>query len=267
MLFILLFILGLLAGTLGSLVGIGGGIVIVPSLLYLYDDISPQVAAGTSLIIILLTSIASLLVFHRQKRIDYRSGWTFFIGAGPGALVGALCSRYFSANGFLLGFGIFLLVISALMMFQSKLKPISFAYGVTRTYIDTAGKEMTYHFHSPTAIVLSFFIGIMSSLFGVGGGVLLVPMMLILFRFPPLVATATSTFAIFLSAITGSFTHMLQGNIDWLAMLLIAPGSWLGGRLGAYVSQKMSNKILLIIFRTVLILVAVKMIFDGAYSL
>jgi uncharacterized membrane protein YfcA len=267
MLLVLLFILGLIAGTLGSLVGIGGGIVIVPSLIYLYKEISPQVAAGTSLVIILLTSIASLLVFHRQRRIDYRSGLTFFIGAGPGAFVGAIGSRYFSVEGFLIGFGIFLLAISALMIFQSKLKPIAVTYGVTRTYVDVEGKQWKYQFHSPTAIVLSFFIGIMSSLFGVGGGLLFVPLMVILFQFPPLVATATSTFAIFLSAITGSFTHMLQGNVDWIVLLLIAPGSWLGGRLGAYLSQKMSNSVLLILFRIVLILAAVKMIFDGAHSL
>ncbi|MXQ55542.1 sulfite exporter TauE/SafE family protein [Shimazuella alba] len=268
---LLLFLIGLFAGTLGSLVGIGGGIIIVPALLYAatvfpsLSSITPQLAAGTSLLIVMLTAVSSIIAFQKQKRIDYHSGILFFIGAGPGALVGAYLSKFFSADAFMAGFGFFLLLLFSLMMFQNKLKPISFAKEVKRTFIDSSGETFTYGFHRPTAIIISFVIGIISSLFGIGGGAMLVPMMLILFRFPPLVATATSMFVIFLSSITGSITHVLQGHIFWLALVFIAPGSWIGGRLGAYLSQKMSNRVLLIIFRVILVLVAAKMILDGLH--
>src|SRR4051794_21097895 len=121
---IILFAIGLFAGTLGSLVGIGGGIIIVPALLYIasvfsgLSSITPQIAAGTSLLIIMLTAISSIFAFHKQKRIDYRSGLLFFIGAGPGSFVGAFFSKYFSADGFMVGFGFFLLCLFSLMMFQ-----------------------------------------------------------------------------------------------------------------------------------------------------
>jgi len=268
---LILFTIGLFAGTLGSLVGIGGGIIIVPALLYIasvfsgLSSISPQIAAGTSLLVVMLTAVSSIIAFHKQKRIDYRSGLLFFIGAGPGAFFGAFFSKYFSADGFMVGFGLFLLFLFSLMMFQGKLKPIKFSNVVERTYIDTSGEEHSYRFHVVTAICISFFIGIISSLFGIGGGAMLVPMMLLVFQFPPLVATATSMFVIFLSSVTGSVTHVFQGHISWLALVLIAPGSWIGGRLGAFLSNKMSNRILLIIFRTTLVIVAIKMILDGLH--
>jgi uncharacterized protein len=268
---VILFCVGLFAGTLGSLVGIGGGIIIVPILLYLatvfasLSSFSAQLAAGTSLLIVMLTAISSVIAFHKQKRIDYRSGVLFFVGAGPGSLVGAYFSNFFSTDSFLLGFGVFLLLLSLLLMLKDKLKPISFSHVIERTYTDSSGEIHHYGFHTPTAIIVSFVIGIISSLFGIGGGAMLVPMMLMIFRFPPLVATATSMFVIFLSSVTGSFTHILQGHISWLVLILIAPGSWIGGKLGAYLSQKMSNRVLLIIFRITLVLVAIKMVLDGLH--
>ncbi|WP_051271482.1 sulfite exporter TauE/SafE family protein [Shimazuella kribbensis] len=268
---VLLFSIGLFAGTLGSLVGIGGGIIIVPSLLYLaavfmsLSTITPQLAAGTSLLVVMVTAISSIIAFHKQKRIDYRSGLLFFVGAGPGSLLGATFSSYFSVDAFMVGFGLFLLFLFSLMLFQKKLKPIRFTNEIQRTYVDSSGESFIYHFHPPTAIFVSFGIGIISSLFGIGGGAMLVPMMLIVFGFPPLVATATSMFVIFLSSITGSVTHVLQDHISWLAFVLIAPGSWIGGRLGAFLSQKMSSGFLLIIFRFTLFVVAIKMILDGTH--
>jgi uncharacterized membrane protein YfcA len=267
----LLFSIGLFAGTLGSLVGIGGGIIIVPSLLYLatvfssLSMITPQLTAGTSLLVVMVTAISSIIAFHKQKRIDYRSGILFFVGAGPGSLLGAYVSTFFSADSFMVGFGLFLLFLFALMVFQKKLKPISFKNEIKRNYVKQSGESLEYSFHAPTAIVVSFGIGIISSLFGIGGGAMLVPMMLIIFGFPPLVATATSMFVIFLSSVTGSVTHVLQDHISWSAFILLAPGSWIGGRLGAFLSQKMSNKMLLIIFRTILFVVAIKMILDGTH--
>jgi uncharacterized membrane protein YfcA len=268
---VILILIGLFAGTLGSLVGIGGGIIIVPSLLYVstifvsLSSFSAPLAAGTSLFIVMLTAISSIIAFHKQKRIDYRSGMLFFIGAGPGSLAGAYFSKFFSTDSFMLGFGIFLLFLSFFMMLKDKLKPVSFVNEKKRTYVDSAGETYEYGFHTPTAIIVSFVIGIISSLFGIGGGAMLVPMMLIIFRFPPLVATATSMFVIFLSSFTGSITHIIQGHISWIALILIVPGSWIGGQLGAYLSQKMSNQLLLIIFRITLVLVAIKMILDGLH--
>lgn len=88
--FVILVVLGLIAGTVGSLIGLGGGIVIVPSLMFLstvtrlFQDVTPQVAIGTSLLVIIFTGLSSTLAYIKYKTVDYKSGLIFFIGSGPG---------------------------------------------------------------------------------------------------------------------------------------------------------------------------------------
>ncbi|NRE90460.1 TSUP family transporter, partial [Bacillus subtilis] len=87
--FVILVVLGLIAGTVGSLIGLGGGIVIVPSLMFLstvtqlFQDVTPQVAIGTSLLVIIFTGLSSTLAYIKYKTVDYKSGLIFFIGSGP----------------------------------------------------------------------------------------------------------------------------------------------------------------------------------------
>jgi uncharacterized protein len=268
---ILLLIIGLFAGTIGSIVGIGGGIIIVPSLLFVasiypsFGMMTPQLAVGTSLLLIVITALASILSFHKQKRIDYSSGLIFFISAGPGSMIGAYLSKFFSTDSFMLGFGLFLILLFLIMMLQNRIKPFRYNKGIARTFVDQTGQAFTYSFHTPTALAISFVVGILSGMFGIGGGAMLVPMMILLFRFPAHVATATSMLVIFLSSIMGSVTHIMEGHIVWVAILLLAPGSWIGGRLGAMISQKLSSRTLLIIFRSILVLVSIRMILAGAH--
>lgn len=269
---LLLLLIGLVAGTVGSLVGLGGGIIIVPSLLVLasfhpgFSGITPPVAVGTSLILIVLTACSSTLTYSKQKRVDFHSGWLFFITCGPGAMVGAYLTRYFHSDWFFVGFGFIMILVSLMLTIREKVKharPMN--WDVTRTFQDESGETYEFGYHRLTALVVSFFVGMVSGLFGIGGGALLMPMMIILFRYPPHMATATSMFTIFLSSVTGSFTHLVQGNIHWLAAAFLAPGAWAGGRLGAWISSRLSNRALLICLRIALVLVAIRMILKGLH--
>lgn len=270
---LLLFLIGLVGGTIGTIVGLGGGIITVPALLFLagadpwFHDITAPVAVGTSLALIVLTALSSTLSYARQGRVDFASGWLFFATCGPGAIIGAYLTHFFRSGGFLVGFGLLMLGISVIMSFRDRLKEISLRQSVTRTFVDLDGREYTYGYHRPTALIISFAVGLISGLFGIGGGSLMVPMMVMLFGFPPHVATATSMFVILLSSVIGSVAHAVQGNIDWIAALWIAPGSWIGGQLGAAISARMSSRALLVTFRIAIVLVAVKMIADGMSSL
>jgi uncharacterized protein len=270
---LLLFLIGLIGGTIGSIVGLGGGIITVPALLFLaevdgrFHHITPPVAVGTSLALIILTALSSTLSYTRQRRVDFASGWLFFAACGPGAAIGAYLTHFFRSGGFLVGFGLLMLGVSGVMSFRDRLRGISLRQSVTRTFVDAEGRKYTYGYHRTTALFISFVVGIISGLFGIGGGSLLVPMMVMLFRFPPHVATATSMFIILLSAAIGSVAHAVQGNIDWFAALWMAPGAWIGGQLGAAISARMSSQSLLVTFRIAIVLVAVKMIADGMSSL
>jgi len=267
MIWIFLFIIGLLGGMIGSLVGLGGGIIIVPSLLFIgsYTDLlsglTTQIVVGTSMFILIFTGLSSTLSYLRQKKVDLRAGLTFFIGSGPGAIVGAIINKRLEGELFETLFGVFIIFISFVLSVKKYLKPLKKEFGITRIYIDEKGAEQTYYFHSAIAISISFFVGVLSSLFGIGGGSLMVPTMLLLFRFPPSVAVATSMFLVFLSSVVGSFAHISYGNVHWLWAVALIPGAWIGGRLGASLNAHLKDSTVIVIFRMLLVIVGLRLIF------
>jgi uncharacterized membrane protein YfcA len=258
----------MIAGTIGSLAGLGGGIIIVPALLYIglmsTFEITPQIAVGTSLLVIIITALSSTLAYAKQKKVDIQSALLFFIASGPGAIFGAYVNQFLEFEGFNISFGIFIIFISFMLMFKGRMKKKDIKLGVTRTYQDPqTGENSSYGYHRGLGLVISFFVGMLSGLFGIGGGALMVPAMLLLFHFPPQVATATSMFVIFLSAIVGSMTHFYYGNIEWLFVLALAPGAWVGGKFGAYISTKLNPQGLVIALRIILIFVGIRLIWQG----
>ncbi len=261
--------LGLLAGTIGSIAGLGGGIIIVPALLAIgtffpdYQHITPQLAVGTSLLLIVISSLSSTLSYSKQKRVDFRSGLLFFISSGPGALIGAYGSGFVDERVFNIAFGLLMILVVILLSLNYQGKERTINWSIKREFTDPSGETHYYGYNRTSALLISFIVGAFAGFFGIGGGALMVPMMIILFRFPPHVATATSMFVMCLSAVTGSVSHLVQDNILWQAVLLIAPGAWLGGKLGAWISVRMSGRTLLIAFRVVIVLVAIRMITMG----
>lgn len=257
-------IVGVLAGAIGSLVGIGGGLFFVPALLYfvnLYEpgSMTPQEASATSLLVIVITALSSTLAYLKQKKVDTASGWLFFAGSAPGAVVGVYINKLLPADTFYLLFGLFQLAMFVLINVRDKLKPRTIGWDVKRTFVDPDGVEHEYGYKRWVAFCVSFFVGLISSLFGVGGGLLMVPIMLVFFRFPAHVASATSMFVIFLSAIVGSTTNLVYGNIEWLYVLLLAPGAWAGGQLGALLAKRLKGKTLVFILRLLILAVAIQM--------
>ncbi|TSB48228.1 sulfite exporter TauE/SafE family protein [Alkalicoccobacillus porphyridii] len=267
---LLLVIVGLVAGTLGSLMGLGGGIIVVPSLLLLdgvlpiLQNVTPQVAAGTSLLIMIFTGISSTIAYAKQKTIDFKSGAIFSIGIVPGAICGVVINRAVNTDDFLMYFGFFMLVVAFTFFIRKYLKPMPLRpKGYKRTVLDREGNEFTYGYQPVFAVVLSFFVGIISSLFGVGGGALMVPFMIILFGFPAHVAVATSMFVILVSAFIGSISHMAAGHVNWLYALALVPGAWFGGQLGAAINRRISSDRLIFILRIFMVLIAIRLIFQG----
>lgn len=268
---ILFLFIGVAAGVVGSIAGLGGGIFFVPALLffanaYMAGSMTPQVAAATSLIVIAVTALSSSISYLKQKKVDVQSALLFFIGSAPGAIVGVYINKLLPLEGFTLLFGLFQLLMFVLMMVKDKLKPRSINWEIKRHFIDHEGNEYEYGYSRWMAILIAFFVGITSSLFGVGGGVLMVPAMMILFRFPPHIATATSMLVIFFSAVIGSITNVLHHNIDWLYAAMLAPGAWAGGKLGAYVASKMKGQTIVLVLRVLILGIAIQMIGESILS-
>jgi len=164
-------------------------------------------------------------------------------------------------------FGVFMLLMALLLMLRDRMKPSSRAWPMRRVWTDAAGNEHEYGFALLPGLIVGFGVGLVSGLFGIGGGSLFVPVMVILFRFPPHVATATSMFTIFLSSLLGSGVKAGLGEIDWLLAAALLPGAWIGGKIGAWIARRMSGRGLLWLLRVTLLVLAVRMIFEGIQSL
>ncbi|WP_096202521.1 sulfite exporter TauE/SafE family protein [Bacillus sp. FJAT-45350] len=267
---VLLVVIGLIAGTLGSLMGLGGGIIIVPALMVLSSytvilmGITPQVAVGTSLVIMIFTGLSSTLAYIKQQKVDYKSGAIFFAGSGPGALFGVWLNRDIEVQSFLIYFGIFIIFVSFVLMIRKYLKPLKLRpKGIRRSYVNDEGITIEYGFQPALAIMIAFFVGMFSGLFGIGGGSLMVPAMILLFGFPAHTAVATSMFMIFLSAIVSSISHISLGNVNWLYALALIPGAWFGGKLGATINQRLKSDTVVNILRIFLIIIGIRLIWQG----
>jgi uncharacterized membrane protein YfcA len=267
---IILVIIGIAASSLGSLIGLGGGIIVVPALLYLgtlsgFGHITPQVAAGTSLFTMIFTGLSSTLAYMKHKTVDYKSGLIFLIGSGPGSILGAWVTEKLNLHSFSIFFGLFILLVSIVLMLKDKLKPIPYRKdkGIIRTFTDNAGDTFEYGYSLPMAIAITFTVGFLSGILGVGGGSLMVPTMILLFFFPPHVAVATSMFMILPTSILSSITHIILGNVNWMYALALIPGAWIGAKIGVYLNQKLKSKTIVLILRAILVIVAVRLIYQG----
>lgn len=266
--FIGLLLIGILSAIIGSIVGLGGGIIIVPSLILLSpamfgEALSSATAVGTSLAVLIFTALTSTLTFIRQKRVDFRSGWLLFITSGPGALLGAALTGKLQGGVFELTFGLFMLGMACLLLIRDRLKPLPIEWKIQRTYTDAEGKTVSYGYNILPMLLIGLLVGFVSGLFGIGGGSLFVPVMVLLFRYPPHVATATSMLVIFLSSILGSVSHFYQGHIDGWAFLALAPGAIVGGWLGARIAGRLSSRKLMLALRLTLFALAAYMIGSG----
>ncbi|MDQ0484329.1 putative membrane protein YfcA [Alkalihalobacillus hemicentroti] len=265
----LLVLIGLAAGTIGSLVGLGGGIIIVPVLLIIdqytnwLPPLSPQLIVGSSIVVLVAIGLSSTLAYMKKKSVDYKSGALFFLGSGPGAILGAWLNKFIEVDYFSIYFGLFMVLVSILLMIRNRLRPMKLNGQFTRSFTNSDGKTVTYQFSAPAAVAVSLVVGVISGLFGIGGGSLMVPAMILLFGFPMTVAVATSMFMIFLSSITGTLTHLALGNVEGFLLIGLVPGAWVGAKLGAFINQKLSDQTVVVILRWMLIIVGIRLIWQG----
>ncbi|NQD68692.1 sulfite exporter TauE/SafE family protein [Bacillus haikouensis] len=268
---IVLICIGLFAGTVGSLVGLGGGVIVVPALIYFgtytgwLENITPQTAVGTSLMVMIFTGLSSTLAYLKHKTVDYKSGLIFFAGSGPGAIIGAWVNKYLDMEDFNLYFGIFMIIMAIILMVRNKLKPIEKfkTASFQREFKDPVGQTYRYGYPPLMGALIALVVGFTSGLFGIGGGSLMVPAMILIFMFPPHVAVATSMFMVFLSALVSSGTHVALGNVKWLYALALIPGAWFGAKLGSYLNTRLESKALVSVLRIILIIIGVRLIYQS----
>ncbi|WP_031334946.1 sulfite exporter TauE/SafE family protein [Virgibacillus sp. CM-4] len=270
MVFVVCLVIGIITAFVGGLMGLGGGIVLIPSLLFLnqasdaFAWATPQAIVGISLVSMVFTAMSSTVSYYKRGRVDVRTGILFLTGSIPGGILGSWLNQFVEADEFLLYFGCITIVISLLFFIKRKEPSIhmnSELKGVRTFHLNGT----TYHYTVSKWIAfgLSLAVGILSGLFGIGGGSIMVPAMILLFGFPAHIATATSMFMIFFISLIGAATHIALGHIEWEYLLFFIPGAWVGGKLGAWVNQRLTGKVLVWILRILLIIIGIRMISQG----
>ncbi|WP_042143569.1 sulfite exporter TauE/SafE family protein [Paucisalibacillus sp. EB02] len=249
---ILLLTIGIFAGGYGTIVGAGGGFIFVPALLLLLD-LDPQIAAGSGLVIVLINSLSGMYGYAKQKLINYKVGIKIIIGAIPGAVVGVwLLSQLSSqSNIFYWTFASLLLALGIFLFFKN-----------SSSNSDIKKKEESFTLNAKWFIPLGLIMGIISSFLGIGGGWLLVPILIYIFKLKTHQAAATSIFSLGIYSFVGVSSHIFHQNIDWVIVLWGGLGVIVGSQLGVFIAKRLPGKVIIKMLSILLCIIGFRMYFS-----
>jgi hypothetical protein len=274
-LLIVLLIGAVFAGFLGSLTGLGGGVVLVP-LLTIGFGIDIRYAIGTSLIAVIATSSGAASAFLKDGLLNIRIGMFLEIATTLGAIAGAAIAYYAPTNIIAIIFGLVLLYSAAVsfrkskieneLIDQSKVNHGSLAQWLNAkgSFRDAKGLEVNYKLqHVGGGFSLMMVAGILSGLLGIGSGALKVIAMDSIMKIPFKVSTATSNFMIGVTAAASAGIYFSRGYIDPVLSMPVVLGVMAGSLLGARLLLKTRTKSIRVIFAIVIVFLAMEMIYDG----
>jgi uncharacterized membrane protein YfcA len=259
---------GIAAGLFGSLLGLGGGILIVP-LLTLGFGLPLLTAVGVSLVCVIMTSGAAAGVYLERHVANLRLGMTLELFTACGALAGGLIA-FLLPERVLEGLFSALLLYVAITMARRRDQPSKDPNGeATDAAAPTDGLAgLAAALSGPGyrirrlgfGAIGSVFAGIISALLGVGGGLVKVPVMHVLMGVPLRVATATSNLMIGITASASAIIYLLRGGIDPYVAAPTGIGVFLGASLGSRVAHRIDLRVLRVLFVVILLYTAVQMI-------
>jgi uncharacterized membrane protein YfcA len=238
----LLLALGFGVGAVGTLVGAGGGFLLVPALLLLRPEASPASVTSISLAVVFFNAYSGTLAYMRMGRIDYFAAVLFALAGAPGAVLGVLLVHEVPRGAFHVAFGVLLLAVGSLIVHD----PLGARSG--RAVPDHADPSANALRDDPTRMrvgsIGSAYVAAFASLLGLGGGIVHVPFLVRVLRFPPHVATATSHFVLAFMALLATSVHMATGTFGGGQLgdtLALAVGVMMGAPVGAALSTRIQG--------------------------
>jgi uncharacterized protein len=258
-------LIGLFIGAFGTLIGVAGGFLLVPILLFLYPEDSPSAITSTTLTVAFFNALSGSIAYARQRRIDWRSGLWFSMTAVPGAVLGAYITSLLGRGVFQYVFGAILLAVAGYLL----LRPAGRMTGgfllkwqTARRITDCQQHNHIYAFNLPLGITIAFFVGIIAGMLGIGGGIIHVPALTQVLNFPAHIATATSHFMVAITTLAAVVTHLVSGTFggDIGRALVLSAGAVIGAQFGARLSQRVTGKLIVRLLGIGLAIVAVRLL-------
>lgn len=259
--------LGFGVGVLGTLIGASGGFILVPVLLLLYPHADPSTITSISLAVVFVNATSGSWAYARMKRIDYRSGLIFAAATIPGAVIGAYSTDFIPRRQFNLIFGVLMIAMGLYLLTRQK-KDVnapgkSHNADTTRTLVEADGTSHVYSYNIKLGTGLSVAVGYLSSLLGIGGGIIHVPALAHLLNFPVHVATATSHFILAIMALAGTLVHVLNGAFSQggaMQTIYLSVGVLFGAQIGARLSSRVRGSFIISSLALAIALVGVRIL-------
>lgn len=267
-----IFIISITAGVLGSILGLGGGIIITP-VLTLFFGIDIKYAIGASIVSVIATSSGAAIAYIKDKITNIRIGMFLEIATTTGAITGAFLSGLINTKYLYLIFGMVLLysVINMIKKSKSELPkniethPIAAKLNLNGAYYDKVlNQEIQYNVTGVYGgFGMMYVAGVISGLLGIGSGIFKVMAMDLFMKLPLKVSSATSNFMIGVTAAASAGVYLIRGDIDPKISAPVALGVLFGATIGTKVMQNLKSKTIRKIFIPVVLYVSVEMIIKG----
>lgn len=269
---LLIFMVSIVAGVFGSLLGLGGGIIVIPALTLLFK-IPIHYAIGASIVSVIATSSGAAVVYVRDKLTNIRVGMFLELATTTGALTGAFIAGLIRPHILYILFGL-LLLFSAITMLQKRNQelpvggvphPIANKLGLHGEYYDKALEQQVRY--KVTGVYggfgMMYVAGVISGLLGIGSGSFKVMAMDMFMKLPMKVSSATSNFMIGVTAAASAGVYLMRGDIDPKIAGPVAVGVLIGAVFGTKLMQNLRSVTIRKIFIPVLVYVAIEMLLKG----
>ena len=254
---VLVFITGIIAGTFGGLLGIGGGLIMLPSLTFIFGY-PLKLAIGTSITAVVFTAVSGALGHLRLGNVDFSTAKIVSVSGAAGAILGS---------------GIFLLLAEKIFILEI-LMGFAFLYTALRMILEglkreekTEGRKIQISGSKISKAFLGFSVGILAGLLGIGGGFVLVPSFVYLFGSTVKIAVGTSLASFLGIALVSSAFKLYQGFVDIPAALFLGFGTVLGAQLGARLIIKIPSWAIKTVFGFVFFYVSLRFLWSGFFRL
>ncbi len=233
-------VIGLAGGFMAGLVGIGGGIVIIPLLVYV-AGLPVKLATGISMVQAFFATVSGLLIHRRNRTVDTKLGIILGAMGISGALVGSFGSAYLSGRT-LLTIYLLLVIVAVVLMFMAP----------------RGSESSSYRIHYPLAAALGLAVGALAGALGVGGGFIMTPLMISVLKIPTRVAVGTSLLMILPTTFSGSIGKVATGQFDLAIAMVIVAGSIVGAQFGGRANARFSPRTIRLALTVLLIVIMIR---------
>lgn len=257
------------AAILGSMLGLGGGVFIVP-LFTLYLGVDPKIAVGASAIAVVTNSVVGSSNHLRNGFTNIRLSMLLQVSTAIGALVGAIVAIWVNASFLKVVLGV-VLIYSAVSMIRSRKVAHPNATDDTpdplmlgQAFTDATGQHIRYvPERLPIGIGISTGAGVLSGMLGIGGGVIQVPMMNLVMKMPVKAAAGTSSFMVGMTAVVTAAIFYSDGKLDPEVAIPAMLGVFVGSNLGSQLTRRLPTGRLIVIFFIILTYLGLSMVLDA----